>query len=170
MGLSPENAATGEKLGLKPRRFYGRLLGEAKWQAYRDAEIFVLRRTRRIFGISVAEGLGERHPAIVTRARMGWLEERRTGWWIDIGVDALVATFSDALNRPSRELEAMGARGRDDAGGFLLDARRADDDSDLRWCAKGAAAFGYGRFEMGALIFGVGACTGLPSAPAKSIA
>jgi len=103
-----------EKLGLKRVDFAGALVGEAKWQAYRDAEVFVLPTYSENFGLSVAEALVSGTPAIVTRgAPWRELEERRVGWWIDIGVDALVASFNDALNRPPSELEAMGVRGRE---------------------------------------------------------
>ena len=113
-GYLPRMRQLAEGLGLKRVEFTGALLGEAKWQAYRDAGIFVLPTYSENFGLSVAEALASGIPAIVTRgAPWRGLEERRAGWWVDIGVDALVAVLSDALNRPASELEAMGARGRE---------------------------------------------------------
>ncbi len=43
---------------------------------------------------------------------MGGLEEKNAGWWIDIGVDPLVACLTDAMSREPDVLEAMGMRGR----------------------------------------------------------
>lgn len=113
-GYLPRTRQLAEKLGLKRVEFTGALLGDAKWQAYRDAEVFALPTYSENFGLSVAEALASGIPAIVTRgAPWRGLEEHRAGWWVDIGVDALVASFNDALSRPVIELEAMGARGRE---------------------------------------------------------
>lgn len=103
-----------DKLGLKRVDFTGALLGEAKWQAYRDADLFVLPTYSENFGLSVAEALASGIPAIVTKGAP-WcdLEDRGVGWWIDISVSALVASLDRALSRPRTELDAMGTRGRE---------------------------------------------------------
>jgi glycosyltransferase involved in cell wall biosynthesis len=101
--------------GLKLRRieFAGPLYGEAKWRAYHDADLFVLPTHSENFGISVAESLASGTPAIVTQAAP-WqgLERHGAGWWIGLGVDALVSCLETALSSPAEALDAMGQAGR----------------------------------------------------------
>lgn len=100
-------------LGLKRHEFCGALYGEAKLQAYRDADAFVLPTYSENFGMSVAEALAAGTPAIVSKgAPWSGLEPRGAGWWIDIGVDPLVACLERALSQPHEVLEGMGGQGR----------------------------------------------------------
>ncbi len=63
--------------------------------------------------MSVAEALACGTPAIVSKgAPWPGLTEHRAGWWIDIGLDPLVACLEEALARPTTEVAAMGMRGR----------------------------------------------------------
>lgn len=101
------------ELCLERVEFSGVLRGGQKWQAYHEAELFVLPTYSENFGLAVAEALSARTPAIVTRgAPWAGLEQNSAGWWIDIGVDSLVASLEDALGRSTGDLNEMGQRGR----------------------------------------------------------
>lgn len=101
------------ELKLQRIEFAGPLHGEAKWCAYGQADLFVLPTYSENFGISVAEALAAGAPAIVTKgAPWRGLANQGAGWWIDIGVDSLVACLEDALSRSSGDLADMGLRGR----------------------------------------------------------
>ena len=102
-----------DELHLKRIEFVGLLKGERKWQAYQDADIFVLPTYSENFGMTVAEALAAGVPAIVSKGAP-WqdLERKRAGWWIDIGVDPLVACLNEALTQTPDTLAKMGQRGR----------------------------------------------------------
>lgn len=112
-GYLPRMRQLAAKLKLERIEFAGALFGEAKWHAYRDADLFVLPTRSENFGMSIAEALAAGTPAIVSRGAP-WhnLETHRAGWWIDTSVDALVACLEDALGCPRHQLEEMGQQGR----------------------------------------------------------
>ncbi|HWP36371.1 MAG TPA: glycosyltransferase, partial [Gemmatimonadales bacterium] len=65
------------------------------------------------FGLVVAEALAAGTPAIVARnAPWSGLEAHGCGWWIEPGVDALVACLEEALACSPERLAAMGQAGR----------------------------------------------------------
>ena len=100
-------------LRLKRVEFSGPLFGEQKWDAYRQAELFVLPTYSENFGMSVAESLAAGTPTIVSKgAPWEGLEKNNAGWWIDIGIDPLVACLEEALSRPFEQLVEMGDAGR----------------------------------------------------------
>lgn len=102
------------ELRLERIEFSGALLGAQKWQAYRDADIFALPTYSENFGMAVAEALASGTPAIVSKgAPWSGLNSRQAGWWIDIGIDPLVACLEQALVQSSNALTAMGLHGRD---------------------------------------------------------
>lgn len=102
------------ELLLERIEFSGGLFGAQKWQAYRDADLFVLPTYSENFGMSVAEALAAGTPTIVSKgAPWSGLDTRKAGWWIDIGIDPLVACLEQALAESSNSLTAMGLRGRD---------------------------------------------------------
>ncbi len=102
-----------QTLGLERVEFVGNKYGIEKKQIYCDAELFVLPTYSENFGMTVAEALAAGTPAIVSKgAPWEGLVMQQAGWWIDIGVDTLVACLEDALNRSPDELEKMGLRGR----------------------------------------------------------
>ena len=101
------------ELGLERIEFVGPLYGDDKMLAYGQADLFVLPTYSENFGMSVAEALAAGTPAIVTKgAPWEGLEQHGCGWWIDIGVDALVACLEDAMSRSHDELAEMGLQGR----------------------------------------------------------
>lgn len=93
--------------------FPGEAWGEARWQFYRDADLFVLPTFSENFGLVIAEALACRVPVITTHGAP-WkdLDTRQCGWWIETGVDPLVAALKQAMATSPSELHAMGERGR----------------------------------------------------------
>jgi glycosyltransferase involved in cell wall biosynthesis len=112
-GYLGEMQALTAQLKLSRVIFRGTLYGAEKLQAYRDASLFVLPTYSENFGMTVAEALAAGTPAIVTKgAPWSGLEENNVGWWIDIGVDPLVACLEKALALSDNELNNMGVSGR----------------------------------------------------------
>ncbi|MEP0548287.1 MAG: glycosyltransferase [Rhodothermales bacterium] len=100
-------------LGLEGIRWTGEVDDRAKWDLYYGADLFVLPTFSENFGIVVAEALAAGIPAITTRgAPWGILEERGCGWWIDTGVEPLVAALREATSLADERRLAMGQRGR----------------------------------------------------------
>jgi glycosyltransferase involved in cell wall biosynthesis len=113
-GYLTEMQALAVQLRLMRVVFCGPLFGEEKLSAYRAADLFVLPTHSENFGMAVAEALAVGTPAIVTKgAPWGGLEKQRAGWWIDIGVDPLVACLEQALATPPEHLAEMGRSGRE---------------------------------------------------------
>lgn len=85
-----------------------------KWAMYGQADLFVLPTYSENFGMTVAEALVCGIPAIVTHgAPWSALDEKKAGWWIEIGVEPLVACLRKALGLPGHDLAAMGQQGKD---------------------------------------------------------
>ena len=112
-GYLKEMQLLSKELGLVRVQFVGNLYGAEKMNAYRSAELFVLPTYSENFGLTVAESLAAGTPVIVSKGAP-WhdLNERGAGWWIDIGVKALVDCLKEAMSRTPAELGAMGERGR----------------------------------------------------------
>lgn len=101
------------QLALRRVEFSGTLYADAKWQAYFDADLFVLPSRSENFGVVVAEALAAGVPAVVSKgAPWAGLVDGQAGWWIDIGVEPLIAALRVAMSRSGSELEAMGKQGR----------------------------------------------------------
>ena len=94
-------------------QFIGPLSDEEKWAVYRDADLFVLPSFSENFGVVIAEALACGVPVITTKGTP-WklLEEYACGWWIDIGVEPLVAALKEAVNLSDIERRVMGKNGR----------------------------------------------------------
>ena len=100
-------------LGLQRAYFIGEVVGEAKWDAYGAADLFVLPTRSENFGLTIAEALAAGTPVITTRgAPWGELKSRGCGWWIPDDEGELEATLHQAMTRPRAELKTMGALGR----------------------------------------------------------
>jgi glycosyltransferase involved in cell wall biosynthesis len=103
-----------EALQLKRVDFSGPLYGDAKWSAYRAADLLVLPTHSENFGMAVAESLAAGTPVIVTRgAPWEGLVTQDAGWWIDLGLDSLVAALEEAMSHSRQDLQAFGAKGRE---------------------------------------------------------
>jgi glycosyltransferase involved in cell wall biosynthesis len=113
-GCLPRMQMLAKKLNLKRVEFCGQLYGEAKLEAYREADLFVLPTRSENFGATVAEALAAGTPVIVTK-RAPWpdLERYKAGWWIEIGLDPLVGCLEEAMKEPAASLAQRGARGRE---------------------------------------------------------
>lgn len=112
-GYLTEMQRLANELRLQRIEFSGALFGDKKWRAYRDADIFILPSYSENFGMSVAETLAAGTPAIVSKgAPWSELNTHNAGWWIDIGVDPLVACLEQALEKSRDTLIEMGLHGR----------------------------------------------------------
>ena len=113
-GYLAEMQALAGQLRLKRVEFADPLFGEDKLRAYRAASLFVLPTHSENFGMTVAEALAAGTPAIVTTgAPWSGLVKQGAGWWIDIGVDPMVACLEQALATTPTRLEEMGRVGRE---------------------------------------------------------
>jgi glycosyltransferase involved in cell wall biosynthesis len=100
-------------LGIDGVTWTGEVDDGAKWNLYFDADLFVLPTFSENFGIVVAEALAAGTPAITTTgAPWSVLEERGCGWWIDTGVEPLVAALGEAVALSDAQRDAMGRNGR----------------------------------------------------------
>jgi glycosyltransferase involved in cell wall biosynthesis len=101
------------RLGLQRVAIEGPVYDEAKWQAYRAADLFVLSSRNENFGLTVAEALAAGTPVISTKgAPWSQLERRGCGWWVDSNVEALAAALESAMSLPPALLRRMGEKGR----------------------------------------------------------
>ena len=112
-GYLAEYQTLAGRLRLAHVTFPGALYGADKLAAYRQASLYVLPTHSENFGMTVAEALAAGTPAIVTQgAPWSGLGPHGAGWWIEIGVDPLVAALEEALRQPEEKLRAMGRNGR----------------------------------------------------------
>ena len=114
-----------------------RAVPRARPSARRD--LFVLPTLSENFAITVAEALAAGTPVIATKgAPWHGLEREDCGWWIDHGVEPLVAALAKAMTMQREALQAMGAKGRAwMARDFSWD-RVANDMLDVyRWLLAG---------------------------------
>lgn len=113
-GYLPQMQKLASDLSLKRIEFVGSMYGKKKWQVYGEADVFILPSYSENFGMSVAEALATGKPAIVSKgAPWEGLETHQAGWWIDIGVDPLVACLEEVLAQTPEQLTNMGLRGRE---------------------------------------------------------
>ncbi|MFM1997247.1 MAG: hypothetical protein RLZZ111_1634 [Planctomycetota bacterium] len=101
--------------------FTGPVYGDRKTDLYRQSDLFVLPTHSENFGVVILEALACGLPAITTRgAPWGDLEDvgrpglkrARAGWWIDVGVEPLVAALREALGASAAERAALGDNAR----------------------------------------------------------
>lgn len=94
-------------------QFQDAVSGEAKWELYRKASLFVLPTLSENFGIVVAEALACGTPVITTKgAPWSDLDTYQCGWWIDTGISPLVEALQRAMTLSQEELNTMGYRGK----------------------------------------------------------
>jgi glycosyltransferase involved in cell wall biosynthesis len=113
LGHARELAALAAELKTQRVSIEGPVAGDAKTAAYREADLFVLPTLNENFAITVAEALSFGTPVIATKgAPWRGLECEGCGWWIDHGVEPLVATLAEAMDMERGVLRAKGAKGR----------------------------------------------------------
>ena len=82
--------------------FTGPLYGEAKWAAYRDADLFVLPSQNENFGNTAAEAVACGTPVLVTdTCGIAPIVDRRAGLVVSHDCDALEAGFEKILGDPA---------------------------------------------------------------------
>ena len=126
-------------LGLDDVAFEDPVYGDARWDVYADADLFVLPTLSENFGLVVAEALAAGVPVITTKAAP-WaaLEAHRCGWWVDIGVEPLAAALVQATSASPDVLHEMGARGRAYVEAHLGWGRIAESmETAYRWLLHG---------------------------------
>ena len=104
-----------DELGIQQRvHFLGFLEGDAKWQSYRNADLFVLPTYSENFGLVIGEAMAAGLPVVTTSAAP-WevLNELGAGWSIEPGVDDLCLALRDAFSRSRSDFESMGMIGQD---------------------------------------------------------
>ena len=113
-GYLAQMQALAAQLRLERIEFPGPVYGEDKLRAYRHASLLVLPTYSENFGMTVAEALAAGTPAVVTQgAPWAGLVEQGAGWWIEIGLDPLVACLEQALSISPQRLEEMGRAGHE---------------------------------------------------------
>lgn len=103
-----------DKLGVGEMvEFVGSVFGDAKFDLYRNADLFVLPSHSENFGIVVTEALACGTPVVTTKGTP-WEElvELNCGWWTEIGTEATVNALKSFLHKNEKELEKMGRNGR----------------------------------------------------------
>lgn len=94
-------------------KFLGQIVGEEKMRKYMDSDLFVLPTLNENFGNVVAEALMCECPAITTKnAPWQCLEDYECGWWIDLSVDKLRKTITEAMTLSDEQRWEMGKKGR----------------------------------------------------------
>ena len=113
-GHELELLALARSLGISRLEIKDPVYGDAKWREYTSSSVFVLPTLNENFALTVAEALACGVPVISTKgAPWRGLEVEGCGWWIDHGVEALVATLDKVTTLSPLQLSAMGQRGQD---------------------------------------------------------
>lgn len=113
VGHARELNELAHRLGVKRLTIDAPLFGEAKAQAFAEADLFVLPTLNENFALTVAEALASGLPVIATKgAPWSELDARGCGWWIDVGVEPLAEALDLSLSLPRDRLDAMGEKGR----------------------------------------------------------
>lgn len=94
-------------------KFVGPINGEAKMRKYQDSNLFILPTLNENFGNVVAEAMMCECPVITTKnAPWKCLVDYKCGWWIDLSVDNLVSTLTEAMSLSDEERHELGNKGR----------------------------------------------------------
>ena len=93
--------------------FPGAIDNQDKWEAYANADLFILPSFSENFGIVVAEALAAGLPVITTTGTP-WEDLRRynCGWWVEPTVEGLVQAIQEATGLTDDQRKEMGQRGR----------------------------------------------------------
>ena len=103
-----------KSLNLKDKvKLLGSITGEAKMQKYMNSDLFILPTFNENFGNVIAEAMMCECPAITTKnAPWKVLYDDKCGWWIDLNVDNLVKTLTEAMSLTDEERIELGKKGR----------------------------------------------------------
>jgi glycosyltransferase involved in cell wall biosynthesis len=113
VGHAEELRALAATFRLRRVSIEGPAYGDSKFRAMRAADVFVLPSLNENFAITVAEALAAGIPVIATKgAPWRGLEAEGCGWWVDHGVEPLVAALAKSMSMPRTALMAMGAKGK----------------------------------------------------------
>ena len=112
-GYMTELRRLASRLGAARVTFAGELTGPAKWEAYREASVYVLPSRSENFGVTVAEALAAGTPVIASD-RTPWhgLPDQGAGWCVETGSAPLAECLRQALAMDDSDLRQMGMRGR----------------------------------------------------------
>lgn len=112
-GYDAKLRALAAELRLSRVSIEGPVYGAEKRNIYHTAQLFVLSTLNDNFALTVAEALAAGVPVIATKGAP-WKElvEQDCGWWIDHGVEPMVAALSQSLAAPQQRLAAMGQKGQ----------------------------------------------------------
>ena len=100
-------------LGCERVSFTGELTGVDKDKYLQESLLFVLPTHSENFGMVVAEALANGVPVICSKgAPWERLNEKKAGWWIDIGIEPLKSALVNALSNDHERLIEMGKNGR----------------------------------------------------------
>jgi glycosyltransferase involved in cell wall biosynthesis len=121
--------------------FTGELAGEAKEQAFRNADLFILPTHSENFGIAIGEALAHGLPVITTQgAPWELLQTERCGWWTPVNTEGIAQALAEATSFAPEILREMGARGRKVvAERFAWSAVAKQFIQLYEWVARGGA-------------------------------
>jgi glycosyltransferase involved in cell wall biosynthesis len=104
--------ALANELGAERVSFEDAAYGDAKRDAMRAADVFILPTRNENFGMVVAEALAEATPVLTTTgAPWEGLVANGCGWWSEIGVEPIADALRQAFATPTDGLRGMGRRG-----------------------------------------------------------
>jgi len=93
--------------------FMGPVYGEARWEAYRRAQLLVAPSDFENFGQSIVEALSVGIPVITTTGTP-WqaLVEKACGWWVDPSPGSIAQALQEAMGLTDAERASMGQNGK----------------------------------------------------------
>jgi glycosyltransferase involved in cell wall biosynthesis len=101
------------RLELDAVDFLGPMYTAKKWEAYRNADLYILPSPSENFGMTIAEALASGTPVITTKgAPWAELSAENAGWWVDCDSDSLGRAMHEAMSLTSEERSRMGTLGR----------------------------------------------------------
>lgn len=118
--VGPDNNHTAKELinlardlALQRVEFSGAVYGSEKFNAYRDADLYVLPTHSENFAMTVAEALACATPVVVSQgAPWSGVAAHGAGWWPEIGEVPLLSSLRVAMSLTREDLMEMGENGR----------------------------------------------------------